>query len=232
MSRKLGKSRAKDDSSTAATAEVFCARLLTWFRSNARDLPWRHKVSRYRALITEKLLQQTDVAHVLIVYREFFKRFPSLASLSSAKVEEIEDVIRPLGFWRQRADQLKRMSTILVGRHHSKIPNSRKALLELPGVGRYIANSFLSVACSQSGIAVDVNVRSVSRRLLYWPGITPSDEELESLFKKTVPASKTKVLNWAIYDFAALVCQKHPRCDICFATSICRYYRDSRSDED
>lgn len=228
-SSKLGVHKdAKCNASLAPAAKVFCQRLLFWFRRNARDLPWRHKTSAYKTLIAEKLLQQTDVAHVLRVYKPFFRRFPSLPSLASASVVEIQETIRPLGFWRQRAPQLKRMATILVKKHGAKIPNSRQALMELPGVGLYIANSFLTVACAQNEFAIDVNVRTVARRLFYWPGPVSGDKELEPLFKEAVPASKTKALNWAILDFAALICRKTPRCNQCFATDSCKYYRSLR----
>lgn len=225
-SRRLDTRRnSRGNRSVAAVTNVFSRRLLIWFKSNARDLPWRRKASAYNVLVAEKLLQQTDVGHVLRVYREFFRRFPSLAALSSAKVMEIENAIRPLGFWRQRALQLKRMATLLVRKYDTEIPASREALMELPGIGRYIANSFLSVNFEQNEIAIDVNVRKVSQRLFYWPRMIPSDEELESLFKKVVPANETKALNWAILDFAALICRRQPRCSECFATDICRYYR-------
>jgi len=214
----------KAELSSVSIARIFSRRLLTWFEHNDRHLPWRNETNPYKILVTEKLLQQTDVGHVLKAYEPFFVRFPNLKTLSEANVEEIERAIRPLGFWRQRARQLKRMSIILVREHGARVPMSKEELLKLPGVGRYIANSFLSFGARRKAFAVDVNVRRVAHRLLYWADQMPKDDELESVFKGIVPPSKSRFLNWAVFDFAASVCRKSPRCGVCFARDLCKYY--------
>jgi A/G-specific adenine glycosylase len=89
---------------------LFVKRLLHWFNENKRDLPWRKESSSYKILIAEKLLQQTDVAHVIKVYDNFFNSYPTLRALADAKQEEIEETIKSLGFWRVRARDIKRMA--------------------------------------------------------------------------------------------------------------------------
>jgi A/G-specific adenine glycosylase len=117
------------------------AKGLLWFKYNNLDLPWRYELSSYKILITEKLLQQTDVGHVLNIYDDFFDKFPSVRSLADAEQEEIQKAIKTLGFWRIRARDLRFMAKQLIEKYSGEIPRDKQKLLELFGIGQYIASA-------------------------------------------------------------------------------------------
>ena len=182
---------------TQDKSKVFAKRLLRWFKYNNRDLPWRKESSSYKILIAEKLLQQTAASHVLSVYGKFFERYPTVQALADTEQEEIEEIIRPLGLWRTRSRDLKRMAK------HCCF-----------GFGREEA-------------VVDVNVRRVFKRLVFWESELPKDVELKEIMCSVMRGNKLKDFNWALFDFASAICNSRaPRCNKCFANEICRYFYD------
>ena len=209
-----------------ADSMLFARKLLMWFKENKRDLPWRKECSRYRILVTEKLPQQTDVAHVAKIYGKFFDRYPTLGSLAAADQEEIARTIKALGFWRIRSRDLKLLASQLLNQYCGVIPGDKQKLLQLFGVGDYIANAVSCFGFGKEEALIDVNVRRVAKRLFYWKSGLPPDRTLLKIFLAVIPASKTKEFNWALLDFAAKICTKSPRCNRCFATEFCEYFSD------
>lgn len=202
---------------------VFTTRLLRWFSSKARDFPWRHETDPYKILVVEKLLQQTTYGHVLKVYDLFFERFPNLKSLSQARVSDIENTIRRLGFQRQRAKQFKKISSVVLSEHDGKIPSNREALLKLSGIGRYVANAVLCFAFNRDQPIVDMNVRRVVGRHFGWE---VKDTEIERRLSKIIPRGKAKQFNWGIIDFSALVCSRKPKCKKCLLSDRCSHFQE------
>lgn len=131
---------------------------------------------------------------------------------------------KPLGFWRTRARDLKRMAKQLLEEHSGQIPCDKQKLESLPGIGEYIASVVSCFAFGNTEAIVDVNVRRVAKRLLFWDSELPNDKELLKLLMNMIPNSSSKDFNWAILDFSAIVCAKTPKCNVCFARRFCKYY--------
>jgi A/G-specific adenine glycosylase len=207
---------------------AFAARLLEWFVSNGRDFPWRHETDPYRVLVAEKLLQQTTCGHVLKVYSGFIERFPNVRALANAEVPEIEEVIRRLGFQRQRAKQFKEMALTVLEKHEGAVPSNKEDLLKLNGVGDYVANAVLCFALNEDVPIVDMNVRRVVGRYFDWEKL--KDFEIENKLSELIPRAMSKQFNWAIIDFSALICSRKPKHDICFLTDLCEHFQRLHAD--
>lgn len=207
----------------------FTKRLLTWFSSNAREFPWRREIDPYRILIAEKLLQQTTFGHVLKVYDVFFEKFPNIQSLAQANVLDIEDIIRRLGFQRQRAKQFKKIGSAILTEHRGKVPSNKEDLLKLSGIGPYVANAVLCFAFNKDKPIVDMNVRRVVGRYFGWEKI--KDKEIEKKVSRLIPKGKAKQFNWGILDFSALICSRKPKCKKCFLSDSCSYYQTLTLDQ-
>ncbi len=199
---------------------------MRWFKDNKRDLPWRKESDPYKILIAEKLLQQTDVGHVLKVYDYFFKKYPRLQVLAEANQEDIEKTIKPLGFWRIRARDFKRMAKQLLDEHSGEIPSDKQKLLKVFGVGQYVADAVACFGFGKRKAIVDVNVRRIAKRLFFWKSELPKDAELAKLMRQIIPTGKSKDFNWALLDFSAAICTRKPRCNRCFANDLCEYFSD------
>jgi len=202
---------------------TFTIRLLEWFLSNGRDFPWRHETSPYKILVAEKLLQQTTYGHVMKVYQTFLKKFPNVEALAKAEVSEIEDTIRRLGFQRQRAKQFKEMTSALLRKHNGAIPSNKKDLLELSGIGDYVANAVLCFAFNEDVPIVDMNVRRIVGRYFDWG--KSNDMEIKKRLDEIIPKGKSKQFNWGMIDFSNIICARKPKCKICFLNDLCSYYR-------
>ena len=201
--------------------ESFSQRLLEWYSLNARGFPWRNAQEPFKVLIAEKLLQQTTYGHVLKVYEFFIEKYPDVYSLSRAKVEEIEGVIRRLGFQRQRSRQFNEMATKLINEFDGRVPSSKEDLMKLKGVGNYIANAVLCFAFNQDVPIIDMNVRRVVGRYFEWANA--NDKEIENKLHKLIPNGKGKEFNWAIIDFSSIICSRKPKCNRCFLSESCSY---------
>jgi A/G-specific adenine glycosylase len=142
--------------------------LLTWFRSNARDLPWRHTGEAYPVWVSEIMLQQTKVAAVLEHYVRFMARFPSLLALALAQEEEVLAAWSGLGYYR-RAKLLHKAAQFIVREHQGSLPRTAEQLRTLPGVGEYTAAAVASIAFGEAVAVVDGNVERVILRLFLSP---------------------------------------------------------------
>jgi len=205
--------------------DFFRGALLEWARANLRDFPWRGTSDPYKVLVTEKLLQQTGFGHVRKVWEKFFQKFPCAEELAKATEDEIATVLKPLGLWRQRARQLKRLAEEIVARHGGKVPCDYDSLVELPGVGDYVARATLAFACDKPTYLLDVNTRKVVKRFFYYPR-GAGDKEVAGVLELATPKdpAECKLFNWGVIDFSALVCSRKPKCDKCPLKEECSYY--------
>lgn len=208
--------------------EFFVNSLLSWYHRNGRSFPWRETRDPYRILVAELMLQRTKASQVVPVYLEFIKEFPDVLSLSRASPERIREYFSRLGLeWR--AEKVLALAKLLAEKYGGKIPCDKEELLSLPGVGEYISAAVLSFACNVPVAVVDSNVVRVLSRYF---GITPRgegrrDKKILGLASKILPEQSHREYNFAIIDFAALVCTpKRPKCEICPLREKCSWERN------
>src|SRR5712671_5457903 len=144
----------------------FRRRLLAWYERSARDLPWRRTRDPYQVLVSEVMLQQTQVSRVAEYYPRFLERFPDLGTLASARPRAVREAWDGLGYYA-RARNLHALAKQVTRRHAGTLPDTPEALIELPGVGRYTAGAVASFAYERPVPAVDTNVNRVLRRV-FW----------------------------------------------------------------
>ena len=200
----------------------FRSDLLSWAYDNLRAFLWRETTDPYEILIAEILLQKTEAEKVEPVYREFLSTYPSLNELAAADREELANIIYSLGLQNQRSKALISIGETLQG---DGVPNDTNRLLELPYVGRYAANATLCFAFGEPRPIVDANVVRVYNRI-FDTDFDYRDEEAWEFAEKVLPEAYAWEFNLAILDFAAAICRpKTPRCEECFFTDQCSYYR-------
>jgi A/G-specific adenine glycosylase len=153
-------------SRTLAYAPDFRRRLLRWFRQHGRDLPWRRTRDPYHVIVSEFMLQQTQVSRVEAYYQRFLDRYPSIQSLAAAPPAVVRESWDGLGYYR-RAANLHRLAQEVVRDHAGVIPDDPVELRRLPGVGRYTAGAVASFAFERRAAAVDTNVARVLQRAFH-----------------------------------------------------------------
>ena len=213
----------------------FQANILNWYACNGRHLPWRDIDDPYKILIAEVLLQKTDVEKVKFVYEEFVNCWPSLQALSKARISSILKVIRPLGL-RYKASRLKSTAKVIIGKFDGEIPEYEDNLLELPGIGRYIASAIECFAFNKPKAVLDTNIIRILTRVF---GIKSDknrprdDPHLWHLTQALVPANNSKEYNWGLLDYGALVCKsKKPLCSECVFHNMCIFHKQIDFDRD
>jgi A/G-specific adenine glycosylase len=192
-------------------------RILSWYRRSGRDLPWRGTRDPYRVLVSEVMLQQTQVSRVLPAYGRFLTRFPTLRALARAPLGEVLREWSGLGYNR-RARDLHRIAQ----KHPSGLPRMVAGLDALPGIGAYTASA---VACFAFGEAVafaDTNIRRVLGRAIL--GRTATDREAVALDARFGSRRASARWHHALMDLGATIClAKRPRCAVCPLRAICDY---------
>jgi A/G-specific adenine glycosylase len=202
----------------------FRGRLLRWFRRHGRDLPWRRTRDPYRILVSEVMLQQTQVARVEEYYRRFLERFPSLADLAAAPPAQVRESWDGLGYYR-RAANLHQLAQVVTSEHGGVIPDDPARLVLLPGVGRYTAGAVASFAYEKATPAVDTNVARVLRRAFH-PRATGSagERKLWATATRLMPrrGAAAWTFNQGIMELGALVCTARvARCGVCPVRPAC-----------
>lgn len=202
---------------------VFVRRLLRWYGRHRRDLPWRKSRDPYRVLVSEIMLQQTQVARVIPKYREFLRRYPTLRALARAPVREVREAWYPLGY-NVRPVRLQAIARTAIRRHDGRLPRTAEELLAFKGIGRYTAGALLSFAYGQPAPILDTNVRRVLRRVFHRDGGVP-DRALWTLAGALLPPRRAYDFNQALMDFGATVCTaRTPGCPRCPLRTICTTY--------
>lgn len=206
---------------------AFQRRLLAWYRFHQRDLPWRRTRDPYRILVSEVMLQQTQVDRVVPKYREFLRRYPTVAALASANPRELRRLWYPLGY-NVRPFRLRRIARRVLRDHGGSIPDSYDGLLAMDGVGRYTAGAVLSFAFKKDAPIVDTNVARLLSRyfgLRGHPRTGPTQHRLWQLAAAVIPQGKGYLINQAMMDFGATVCvARSPKCPSCTLRRTCRSF--------
>lgn len=207
-------------------------RILHWYHSHRRDLPWRHTTSPYRILVAEFMLQQTQVQRVIPRYEEFLQRFPSLRYLAKATRAEVIRVWSPLGY-NVRAVRLHQIAHYVVERCSGRLPQEVSELRTFKGIGPYSAAAVACFAYRQPVVVLDTNIRRVLARILLGQDPTRGrlhESQLQGLGAALLPKDKAYRWNQALMDLGALVClAKKPACDCCPAQEFCAFWHRQRS---
>ncbi|HEX4906668.1 MAG TPA: A/G-specific adenine glycosylase [Acidimicrobiales bacterium] len=195
--------------------------LLSWWERNGRDLPWRRTRDPWAVLISETMLQQTQVPRVETRFPAFLEEFPTPAACAARPGGDVVRAWAGLGY-NSRALRLHQCATAVVERHGGSLPDDLEALLALPGVGPYTARAILVFAFERDIGLVDTNAgRFLSRA---GAGRALERREAQVLADSLVPRGRGWSWGQAVFDLGALVCVKRsPRCDVCPIVHECRW---------
>ena len=203
-------------------------KILSYYIDNKRSLPWRTKDDNdqnpYYTLVSEIMLQQTQVKTALEYYNKFILKWPTLESLSKANVEEVLIMWSGLGYYN-RAKNLLKTAKIIQKKYNSSIPSNRETLLKLPGIGDYTASAIMSFAFGKYAIIVDTNIKRFLIRI-FGLHSKPKVEKKEilRLGTKVFPKSNTGKFAQALMDFSSEICtKKKPNCKECFLKNYCMF---------
>jgi len=205
----------------------FRAKLLAWYRAHGRDLPWRRTPDPYHILVSEIMLQQTQVDRVAPKYREWLERFPSLTALATTPVDEVVEAWYPLGY-NIRPRRLHAIAREAVKRYGGELPSDAATLRSFKGIGAYTAGAIMSFAFRRPAAILDTNVARVLFRVFVGRG-NPKGHAMRArlwtLAAALVPRRDAFDFNQALMDFGAMVCSaRKPRCLVCPMARICRAF--------
>ncbi|SRR5579883_63424 len=203
--------------------------LLEWYDRQGRRLPWRETTDPYAILVSEMMLQQTQVDRVLPKYRAFLERFPTLQALAEAPTAEVIRAWAPLGY-NMRAVRLQGIARQVVAEYSGRIPDTVEELCKLKGVGRYTAGAIACFAYHRQVPTVDTNIRRVLARILV--GIEKAAEPVRDtlaweLAEAALPTGEAYRWNQALMDLGATICTAAaPACETCPMQQICCAYQE------
>jgi A/G-specific adenine glycosylase len=205
----------------------FRQRLLAWYRRHGRDLPWRKTGDPYHILVSEIMLQQTQVDRVLPKYAEWLEKYPSFGALAAAPERDVTETWRPLGY-NIRPRRLQSIARETVAHYGGQLPSDEDTLLSFKGIGAYTAGAIRSFAFRERAAILDTNVARVLFRVFVAKGDSKSHamkRHLWAVSETLVPSRHVFDFNQALMDFGALVCvARDPKCLICPMAKSCRAY--------
>ena len=223
--RVLSKSRKTAALAPPGLKRRFQNRLLKWYRQYGRDLPWRRTANPYKILVSEIMLQQTQVDRVIPKYHEFLEKYPTVSDLAAAKPEEVRKTWYPLGY-NIRPLRLHSIACEAVERYGGNIPKKHDDLMSLKGIGRYTAGAVQSFAFNKDAPILDTNVMRVLHRVFVGPGNPKTQKTLLwALAAETIPKGKGYDFNQALMDFGAMICTaRKPYCLLCPMREFCKAF--------
>lgn len=183
--------------------------IFAWWASNRRDLPWRNTRDPYRILVSEVMLQQTQVSRVLVKYEEFLREFPDVQSLAKAAPAKILTVWRGMGYNR-RALYLKKTAEIVATVYGGKFPDTQSELTKLPGLGLYTARAIMVFAFGKDVAMVDTNIRQIITHYLF-NGMPQQEKLILAAADELVPKGMAWEWHQALMDYGALAMAKEKR---------------------
>jgi A/G-specific adenine glycosylase len=213
---------------SSAQRRRFRTRLLAWYRANGRDLPWRRTGDPYHILVSEVMLQQTQVDRVVPKYHEWLQKYPTLGQLADAPLQEVTETWRPLGY-NIRPRRLHDIARESVARFGGELPSDRETLLSFKGIGAYTCGAIRSFAFGQRAAILDTNVARVLFRVFVARGNPKAHamkKRLWALSDALVPHKHVFDFNQGVMDLGATVCTaRKPRCPVCPLRRMCRSSR-------
>ena len=210
--------------------KIITKKILKWYDLNKRSLPWRKKLSnqkrQYYTLISEFMLQQTQVTTVIPFFNRFIKNLPSMKFLAKVNEKRLIKFWEGLGYY-SRARNLKKTAQIVIKKFNGKLPNNIEDLLSLPGIGNYTANAILAIAFNKPYIPLDGNIERVLKRYLF----LKKSKEIQKnnlIEKKSIfgIASRSGDYAQALMELGALICKpKNPLCNQCPISINCKSFK-------
>ena len=210
--------------------KIITKKILKWYDLNKRSLPWRKKVSfnrkQYYTLISEFMLQQTQVTTVIPFFNRFIKNLPSINSLAKVSEKRLIKLWEGLGYY-SRARNLKKTAQLIIKNFDGKLPNDLEDLLTLPGIGNYTANAILAIAFNKPYIPLDGNIERVLKRYLY----LKKEKEIQKdnlIQKKTIFGTTLRSSDYAqaLMELGALICKpNNPICNQCPIRNNCKSFK-------
>lgn len=174
--------------------------IYSYYNSHARKLPWRFEKDPYKILISEVMLQQTQVARVLVKYKEFLERFPTVESLARASLRDVLTVWQGMGYNR-RGKYLKEAAGIIVREFGGVIPSTVETLVALPGIGHATASAILAYAFNKPVVFIETNIRAVYLYYFFKNGSNISDKQITGLVEKTLDRANPRTWYYALTDY-------------------------------
>ena len=206
---------------------IFRRKLLEWYDRNGRSLPWRDTADPYHILVSEIMLQQTQVDRVLPKYHEWLEKFPSFEALAAAPEDDVTGAWYPLGY-NIRPRRLQAIAREAVASYGGKLPADESTLLSFKGIGAYTAGAIRSFAFRERAAILDTNVARVLFRVFMGRGerrAHATKKNLWAISDALVPRRRAFDFNQGLMDFGAMLCTaRKPKCLICPMASICAAY--------
>ena len=210
--------------------QIITKKILNWYDLNKRTLPWRKNVSQskkyYYTLVSEFMLQQTQVVTVIPYFNRFINKIPNLKKLSKTQDRELIKLWEGLGYY-SRVRNLKKTAKIIINEYHGKIPNNYEDLISLPGIGNYTAYAVLAIAFNKSYIPLDGNIERVLKRYLYLKKVKEIQKD-NLIQKKSIfgISSRSSDYAQALMELGAMICKpKNPECSECPIAKGCKSYK-------
>ena len=205
----------------------FRQRLLTWYGRHGRDLPWRKTDDPYHILVSEIMLQQTQVDRVLPKYAEWLDKYPSMEVLADAPEKDVTRTWYPLGY-NIRPKRLQSIARESVAKYGGRLPSDEATLLSFKGIGAYTAGAIRSFAFRERAAILDTNVARVLFRVFVAKGDPKSHAMKQHLWKiseTVMPYRQVFDFNQALMDFGAMICvARKPKCLVCPMARSCRSF--------
>jgi A/G-specific adenine glycosylase len=189
---------------TPAQVIAFCKKIYGHYQKHGRKLPWRTTRNPYRILVSEIMLQQTQVERVLEKYKEFLAAFPDFSSLAQAPLPKLLKVWQGMGYNR-RALALKALAQTVMNEHHGKLPSDPDELVKLPGIGKYTAGAVAAFAFNKPVVFMDTNIRRVYIHHFFHDRENIRDEELVPLIEKTLDKAGPGKWYNALMDYGSML---------------------------
>ena len=212
---------------TAEQKSVFQTILLAWYDKYGRALPWRQTQNPYHVLVSEIMLQQTQVERVIPKYHEFLDKYPDLQTLAEAPPAEVQATWKPLGY-NIRPTRLQNIAREVQAEYGGAIPETPEELQKLQGIGKYTAGAVACFGYQQPVPLVDTNVDRVLQRVFFGQPASPNakaERAVWELAAALIPPARHYDYNQALMDFGALVCTaRKPLCLFCPMKELCRAY--------
>lgn len=207
--------------------DFFQKTLLEWYTVNGRYFLWRKKsATNYELIIAEVFLQRTRAETVAKFLPVFFKKYPSWKQLGEAGELDLQEFTRPLGLYKQRGSRLFKLAQELKIRK-GRFPKERHQVEEMPMMGQYITNAYELYVLKKKSPLLDVNMARLLERFYGERKMSDIryDPYLQTLAYRVVDVSKSKEINWAILDYASIICKKtNPLCNLCVLRRKCLFY--------
>ena len=209
---------------------MIAKKILYWYDNNKRSLPWRRKYSpkqkEYFTLVSEFMLQQTQVTTVIPYFNNFIKNIPNFEALAKVNETKLLKYWQGLGYY-SRAKNLKKSAKLIIDQYNGRIPDNYSELIKLPGVGDYTASAISAIAFNQQIIPLDGNIERLLKRILNLK--TEKEIKKENLHKEKKVFGQTSRSNdyvQALMEIGALLCKpKNPNCDKCPITKYCLSFK-------